>query len=70
VPFGAWDMPINFEVQPDGGSCAPGCHDPRSYNRVQAIEPTPTIERELPVETLVEAPSETPVAPSSENSGV
>ncbi|MCB9837843.1 MAG: cytochrome c3 family protein [Phycisphaeraceae bacterium] len=35
VPFGpgGWMLPINFEVTPTGGSCAPGCHEPRSYNR-------------------------------------
>jgi len=33
VPFGGWEIPINFEVLQDGGSCAPGCHKPREYLR-------------------------------------
>lgn len=35
VPFGTsgWKLPIRFEQTEDGGSCAPGCHKPRTYNR-------------------------------------
>jgi predicted CXXCH cytochrome family protein len=35
VPFegSQWSMPIAFEKTDDGGSCAPGCHEPRSYHR-------------------------------------
>ncbi len=35
VPFGNsdWMLEIRFEVSPAGGSCAPGCHQPRSYDR-------------------------------------
>ena len=35
VPFGpgGWLLPINFQVTPTGGSCAPGCHEAREYNR-------------------------------------
>ncbi len=35
VPFEGsdWPMPIGFEQDEDGGSCAPGCHDAKSYRR-------------------------------------
>lgn len=33
VPFGAWSMPMNFTRTANGGSCAPGCHRPRDYDR-------------------------------------
>jgi predicted CXXCH cytochrome family protein len=28
-----WTMAMNFQLQPDGGSCAPGCHAPAQYSR-------------------------------------
>ena len=33
VPFGSWELPINYEKVEDGGKCAPGCHVPREYHR-------------------------------------
>jgi len=35
VPFGSagWLLEINFKQLPDGGTCAPGCHTERTYNR-------------------------------------
>lgn len=33
VRFGTWQMPINFSTTANGGSCAPGCHTPESYDR-------------------------------------
>ena len=33
VGFGSWEMPINFTVEEDGGSCMPGCHARLSYRR-------------------------------------
>lgn len=38
VPFGTWMYPVNFELTPNGGKCAPGCHLPRAYDRKEAIE--------------------------------
>jgi len=35
TPFGKWDIPINFEITPTGGSCAPGCHREYKYDRVK-----------------------------------
>lgn len=39
VPFEGsnWAMPIRFERQASGGSCAPGCHQPMTYDRSAAI---------------------------------
>jgi predicted CXXCH cytochrome family protein len=33
VPFGKWNLPLKFVKTETGGSCAPGCHKPRSYDR-------------------------------------
>jgi predicted CXXCH cytochrome family protein len=33
VPFGEWNMPMNYVAADSGGSCAPGCHGPEKYRR-------------------------------------
>lgn len=33
VPFGSWTLPLKFVRTEDGGSCAPGCHKPVTYDR-------------------------------------
>ena len=33
VPFGKWELPVNFAPSANGGTCAPGCHAPQSYDR-------------------------------------
>jgi predicted CXXCH cytochrome family protein len=33
VPFGNWEMPMNFKVTENGGSCLTGCHQEFSYAR-------------------------------------
>ena len=33
IPFGKWSLPLNYEKTETGGSCAPGCHKPQSYDR-------------------------------------
>jgi predicted CXXCH cytochrome family protein len=33
VPFGTWSLPLKFAKTETGGSCAPGCHKPQSYDR-------------------------------------
>jgi predicted CXXCH cytochrome family protein len=35
VPFGAWELPVNFEKTETGGSCTPGCHKIKKYDRVR-----------------------------------
>lgn len=32
-----WIMPVKFVATPDGGSCAPGCHEPLSYSRTTPV---------------------------------
>jgi predicted CXXCH cytochrome family protein len=33
VRFGKWNMPIKFRAMENGGSCAPGCHATKTYDR-------------------------------------
>ena len=33
VHFGKWNMPLNYQVNQNGGSCTPGCHGQKSYKR-------------------------------------
>ncbi len=33
VPFGSWELPVNFQKTGTGGSCAPGCHKLKRYDR-------------------------------------
>ncbi|MBI5196216.1 MAG: cytochrome C [Nitrospirae bacterium] len=35
VPFGAWELPLNFQMTATGGSCTPGCHKLKKYDRVK-----------------------------------
>ena len=37
VPFGQWEMPINYLKSENGGSCAPGCHKEFAYDRKNAV---------------------------------
>jgi predicted CXXCH cytochrome family protein len=41
VPYGKWEMPINFKKTDSGGSCAPGCHKPYSYDRQNPVLTVP-----------------------------
>jgi predicted CXXCH cytochrome family protein len=40
VPFegSSWSMPINFVGTADGGTCSPGCHEPKSYSRAKSAK--------------------------------
>jgi predicted CXXCH cytochrome family protein len=33
VPFGQWELPIQFEQLENGGRCTPGCHAIATYDR-------------------------------------
>jgi predicted CXXCH cytochrome family protein len=35
VPFGAWELPVNYQKTETGGSCTPGCHKIKRYDRVK-----------------------------------
>jgi len=37
VTFGNWVFPLNYTKNDDGGSCLPGCHVKRTYNRIKPI---------------------------------
>ena len=37
APFGQWRIPINFTATQNGGSCGPGCHRGKTYDRVNAV---------------------------------
>jgi len=38
VAFGTWRLPVKFVKTETGGSCAPGCHQPKSYDRKTAVK--------------------------------
>jgi len=38
VEFGNWEMPVNYVQHKDGGSCAPGCHEERRYERIVLLD--------------------------------
>lgn len=37
VPFGSWDLPIEFRKTETGGSCTTGCHQEKEYDRVNRV---------------------------------
>jgi predicted CXXCH cytochrome family protein len=37
TPFGQWEIPIKFTKTDNGGTCAAGCHQSRTYDRLQAV---------------------------------
>ncbi|WP_428937943.1 cytochrome c3 family protein [Fontivita pretiosa] len=41
TPLKIWNMPLRFRKTETGGSCAPGCHGPWGYDRVNPL-PSPT----------------------------
>lgn len=41
VQFGKWNMPVSFAQTSTGGSCAPGCHAPMTYDRANAVKYPP-----------------------------
>jgi predicted CXXCH cytochrome family protein len=49
VPFGKWNLPLNFIKSETGGSCAPGCHQKYPYDRKtpgKDVEPTKPTEKD------------------------
>lgn len=38
VPFGAWDLPVNYKKTETGGSCLPGCHKIKKYDRIKKVK--------------------------------
>ena len=38
VPYGTWSLPIGFNKKSSGGSCTPGCHLPKDYDRKNPVD--------------------------------
>ncbi len=38
VPYGNWELPINFTKTDAGGSCSPGCHQKLGYDRDNPVD--------------------------------
>ena len=55
VPFGEWQIPMNFRANENGGSCSPGCHRRKTYSRTKAASDTTSVVQPLP-ETSTVAP--------------
>lgn len=65
VPYGQWKLPMNYAATATGGSCASGCHKPRTYDRTIASVVTPPPTGNI-LETLPPAaPGPAPAAPGS-----
>jgi len=46
VPYGVWNLPIQFQKTETGGGCRPGCHQPFTYDRkTPATYPDMTVVR-------------------------
>lgn len=50
VPFGNWELPINFRQTATGGSCAPGCHQELGYDRDNPLPAASVAGAEKPAE--------------------
>lgn len=61
VPFGTsnWMLELNFKATEQGGSCAPGCHAPKTYTRPSAVLPAP---KETFVPATAPAPATSPTS--------
>ncbi|WP_428939542.1 cytochrome c3 family protein [Fontivita pretiosa] len=64
VPYGNWQMPINFTRTATGGSCAPGCHKAYSYDRENPVQYTPPTQAPPAPATMPAAPTAT-IAPAA-----
>ncbi|MEJ2649492.1 MAG: cytochrome c3 family protein [Sedimentisphaerales bacterium] len=38
VPYGMWELFIGFKKTDTGGSCTPGCHLPKAYDRKRPVD--------------------------------
>ncbi len=48
VPFGKWKLPLKFVKTETGGTCAPGCHQPFAYDRVNPARKTEPVKNGTP----------------------
>jgi hypothetical protein len=62
VPYGAWELPIGFDKTETGGTCTPGCHVRKDYDRVKAVDYTVKKKPAKPVESSKPASASKPKA--------
>ena len=48
VPYGKWELPINYKQTDSGGSCTPGCHQHKAYDRDTPVDYSATIKKVTP----------------------
>jgi predicted CXXCH cytochrome family protein len=65
VPYGNWQMPINFRRTETGGGCAPGCHKPYSYDRKSPVPYEPAPPSNTPAPSWPATPTTAPAAISA-----
>ena len=65
VPYGSWELPVGFGKKTEtGGTCSPGCHIPKDYDRVKPVDysvkakPAKDSAEEKPVEAVPVKPKE------------
>ncbi|MHC5140633.1 MAG: cytochrome c3 family protein, partial [Planctomycetota bacterium] len=74
VPYGRWELPVKFTKTETGGSCTPGCHKVKDYDRTTPVDYTmvapvkkaePVKEKDVPDD--VEKPDNEPQTPLDES---
>ncbi|MFZ9032611.1 MAG: cytochrome c3 family protein [Anaerohalosphaeraceae bacterium] len=74
VPYGRWELPVKFTKTETGGSCTPGCHKVKDYDRTTPVDYTmvapvkkaePVKEKDVPND--VEKPDNEPQTPLDES---
>lgn len=43
VPYGRWELPVKFTKTETGGSCTPGCHKVKDYDRKNPVDYTEVV---------------------------
>ena len=70
VPFGNWQLPVNFTANESGGKCASGCHQELSYDRLKPVvyEAPATMPATAPTRAPTTAPATRPTGPTPQES--
>lgn len=70
VTFGEWQLPVNYKKSEYGGSCAPGCHKPATYDRRGSEEgSSPFTPGATPGSEPTSAPDDTTAPPAGADVG-
>ncbi|MHC4904591.1 MAG: cytochrome c3 family protein [Planctomycetota bacterium] len=48
VPYGRWELPVKFTKTETGGSCTPGCHKVKDYDRKTPVDYTAAVPAKKP----------------------